>query len=299
MKKKEYVISLKMEDMTRELLFPQRSKEYMVLESTSDNMQIQRNCHYRASFFGVLLAEEGISYYRVGDFEYELQKGDILFCVPQEVFKIIYFSADIKQKQIFFSIDMLSDAGFNYRSNDMLKNFSNNPSYIIRGEQHLYKRLAFYIKELAYLNDFKNPVYYSNEMIWHYFSLLMYDIENYSKNFRQQASFSSREEEITSAFFALVREYYVEHHDVQFYADRLFVSRKYLTKVVKKAMLRTPKEIINQILLIEAKILLKNSANNVNQVACLLNFSDQTVFSKFFKKHTERNPSDYKMDDLF
>jgi len=36
MKKKEYVISLKMEDMTRELLFPQRSKEYMVLESTSD-----------------------------------------------------------------------------------------------------------------------------------------------------------------------------------------------------------------------------------------------------------------------
>ena len=77
--------------MTRELLFPQRSQEYMVQESTSDNMLIQLNCHYRASFFGVLLAEEGISYYRVGDYEYELQKGDILFCVPQEVFKVIYF----------------------------------------------------------------------------------------------------------------------------------------------------------------------------------------------------------------
>lgn len=285
--------------MTRELLFPQRSQEYMVQESTSDNMLIQRNCHYRASFFGVLLAEEGISYYRVGDYEYELQKGDILFCVPQEIFKVIYFSADIRQKQIFFSIDMLSDAGFNYRSNDMLKNFSNNPSYIIRGEKALYDRLAFFIDELGYLNDFKNSAYYSNEMSWHYFSLLMYDIENYSKHLRQQTNFSPREEEITSAFFALVREYFIEHHDVQFYADRLFVSRKYLTKVVKKAMLRTPKEIINQILLIEAKILLKNSSNNVNQVACLLNFSDQTVFSKFFKKQTNRNPSDYKMDDLF
>ncbi|WP_398455977.1 AraC family transcriptional regulator [Sphingobacterium thalpophilum] len=299
MKKRDYVISLTMEDMIGDSLFPLRSKEYMVLDLNGETMHIQRGCYYRASFFGIILIEEGTSYYRVGDYEYQLQKGDILFCVPQEIFKVIYFSADVRQKQIFFSIDMLSDAGFNYRSNEILKNFSSHPSYIIRDEPALYHRLAFYMKELGSLNDLKNIVYYGSEMIWHFFSLLMYDIENYSKQLRLQTNFSPREEEITSAFFALVREHFAAHHDVQFYADRLYVSRKYLTKVVKKAMSRTPKEIINQILLIEAKILLKRSTSNVSQVACTLNFSDQTVFSKFFKKHTNRKPSDYKMDDFF
>lgn len=295
----DLITFLKLEDLTETADPPLRNKEYFVLDANSKNLRIQPNKLYRAGYFGLMIMEEGSSYYSLGDHEYQITKGDILFCVPQEVFKLIYVSPDVRAKQIFFSVEMISDAGFNYRSNDILKSFSSNPSHIIRHEGDLFRRLSFHMDELATLNKKTTENYYGNDMMWHHFSLLMYDVENYIRGSEETVINTSREEELTTTFFGLVREHYIAHHDVQFYADELYVSRKYLSRIVKKTMCKSPKDIINQVLLIEAKILLRNSTSNVSEVAHSLNFSDTAVFSKFFKKLTGRKPSEYKMDDLF
>ncbi|MFD2966515.1 helix-turn-helix domain-containing protein [Sphingobacterium bambusae] len=293
------VSTLKLHQIVDLMLVPQRNRDYVVAAASYHDMQISLARFYRAEYFGLILIEQGSSYYSVGDYEYEVKAGDILFCVPQEIFKVHLLSADYKASQIFFSADMLSDAGFNYRSNDILKSFSSNPSYVIMDQKALFDRLKFHIQELSYLNDFRNAVYFHHEMIWHHFSLLMYEFENYTKQNKVNTKTTSREEAITTAFFALVRQFYIQHHDVQFYADKLFISRKYLSRVIKSSMDHSPKDIINQVLLIEAKILLRNTANNVNQVAGILHFSNQAVFSKFFKKLSGKTPLDYKSDDLF
>lgn len=288
-----------LEEFTSNSSFPLRSKEFFAANVTIENIRIQPNKLYRSDCFGVMILEEGSMFYSIGDHEYQITKGDILFCVPKEAFRFLYLSPDVKGKQISFSIDMLHEAGFNYRTNDIIKSFSNNISYIIRHEESLFRRLSFHISELTSLNDASVENYYADEMIWHHFSLLMYEIDVFHRAVPEQLTNSSREEELTTAFFTLVRDHYVEHHDVQFYADSLHVSRKYLSRIVKKTMAKSPKDIINQVLLIEAKILLRNSRSNVNQVAESLKFSDSAVFSKFFKKHSGVKPSEYKMADLF
>jgi transcriptional regulator GlxA family with amidase domain len=62
---------------------------------------------------------------------------------------------------------------------------------------------------------------------------------------------------------------------------------------------KSPKEIINNVLLIEAKVLLKNNKFSVKDVAVKLSFADQATFSKFFKKLTGKNPSCYKVSAEF
>ncbi|HFK5570495.1 TPA: helix-turn-helix domain-containing protein [Elizabethkingia meningoseptica] len=79
----------------------------------------------------------------------------------------------------------------------------------------------------------------------------------------------------------------------------MFITRKYLSKVIKKTLNKTPKDVINQTLTIEAKLLLKRSNANINEIAASLSFSDQAMFSKFFKKQTGQSPSEYKIDDIF
>ncbi|MFC0344728.1 helix-turn-helix domain-containing protein [Epilithonimonas hispanica] len=96
-----------------------------------------------------------------------------------------------------------------------------------------------------------------------------------------------------------MRQHFKEQHNVQFYADKLFISRKYLTKVINKTMYKSPRDIIHQVLVVEARMLLRNSNSNVNEVASQLKFSDQASFIKFLKKHVGKSPLEYKGSDLY
>ncbi|RTZ50442.1 AraC family transcriptional regulator [Chryseobacterium arthrosphaerae] len=81
-----------------------------------------------------------------------------------------------------------------------------------------------------------------------------------------------REDELTTSFFKLVQEHFKEEHNVQFYADKLFISRKYLTKVINKTTFKSPRDVIHQVLAVEARLLLRNPNLNVNEVAAQLKF---------------------------
>jgi AraC-like DNA-binding protein len=54
----------------------------------------------------------------------------------------------------------------------------------------------------------------------------------------------------------LVKENILQHKDVQYYADKLFITNKYLILIVKKATGKTPHQIIDEALLKEACVLL-------------------------------------------
>lgn len=293
------IILLKFSDLLEANAFPVRNHNMILLEEIYSQSNVRLNQVYRTEYFGIMLVESGESYYSVGDYRYEIKQNDILFIVPGENFKVHFISKDFSAKYLFFNIQMISEAGFNYRSNDIIKSFSTHPSYIIKDEPSFYTRIRNAIVELAFLNDDRNTIFFANEMIWHLFSLVMYTIEEFFRQTKSRVATTSREETITTEFYLLVQSYYNKHHDVQFYADQLFISRKHLSKVIKKTMGITPKDIINQVLLIEAKILLKNRSTTIGSVADLLSFKDHFTFSKFFKKQTAMSPKDYKEEELF
>ncbi|WP_270087983.1 AraC family transcriptional regulator [Sphingobacterium sp. SYP-B4668] len=290
---------LNFEDLIAHLNTDLRIKDYIVFDMDRSNLLIKLNLWYKANYSGIVLVTAGSGRFTVDDQSFEVKANDVIYTVLRESFTIDYISPDYKAKEIFFSNEFINEAGFNYKSNDMLRRLTDHPSGVIAQQSGLFRRLMFHMEELEALNRPDAENYYFNEMIWHHFSLLMYEIDNHFKRNETVRLLTSREEEITTDFFALVRTHFVAHHDIQFYADELCISRKYLSRVIRRTMSKTPSDIINQILTIEAKLLLRNTSNNVCQVAEQLNFSDQAVFSKFFKKHTGTNPSDYKRDDLF
>ena len=98
----------------------------------------------------------------------------------------------------------------------------------------------------------------------------------------------------THEFVRLVRKYFRSEHSVRFYADRLCISPKYLSLVVKECTGRSAAEIIDEHLLLEAKNLLRFSGKNIQQVAYELNFSNQSSFGKYFKHLTGLSPSEFQ-----
>ncbi len=98
----------------------------------------------------------------------------------------------------------------------------------------------------------------------------------------------------THEFVRLVRKYFRHEHTVRFYANKLCISPKYLSLVVKEACGRTAADIIDEYLLLEAKNLLRFSGKNIQQIAFELNFANQSSFGKYFKNLTGLSPSEFQ-----
>lgn len=105
-----------------------------------------------------------------------------------------------------------------------------------------------------------------------------------------------RKEEIAKNFLLLVSIHFKQERSVQFYSDKLYISRKHLTKVITEVFNKTPKEIITETIISEAKILLINPKNTIGDIINDLNFQDISIFSKFFKNKTGLSPRNFKMN---
>ena len=95
-------------------------------------------------------------------------------------------------------------------------------------------------------------------------------------------------------FIKLVHLHFTKERTVSFYAQKLFISPKYLSLLVKEATGRSAAQWIDQHVITEAKNLLRYSGKNIQQVAYALNFSNQSSFGKYFKHLTGMSPTEYQ-----
>lgn len=104
----------------------------------------------------------------------------------------------------------------------------------------------------------------------------------------------SRRISYVSDFVQLVHDHYSRERSLSFYADRLFISPKYLSLIVKEVTNHSAIEIIDSHVILAAKNLLRFSGKNIQQIAYELNFPNQSSFGKYFKHLTGMSPSQFQ-----
>ena len=110
----------------------------------------------------------------------------------------------------------------------------------------------------------------------------------HAKRLRETATRSTI---IANHFKHLVEQRFIEERSVARYAEMLYITPKHLTDVVKEVLGRTPREVIESLLLLEAKVLLRSTDKTMTQIAQELRFADQSHFGKFIKQHTGHSPA--------
>lgn len=105
---------------------------------------------------------------------------------------------------------------------------------------------------------------------------------------------TNRKEELFEKFIALVYEYSSTRRDVQFYADQLCVSARYLSAIVQSLTRHSPKEVIDTRCIQEIKMLLRTTNEPMQEIAFRLDFPDQSFFTRYFKKHTGMTPAEFR-----
>lgn len=99
---------------------------------------------------------------------------------------------------------------------------------------------------------------------------------------------------LTEKFLSLVQINFKKERFLEFYASKLEVTTKHLSRTVKETTGFTAVEWIDRFVILEAKVLLKSTTMSIQQISDELNFPSQSFFGKYFKKHTARSPKDFR-----
>lgn len=105
---------------------------------------------------------------------------------------------------------------------------------------------------------------------------------------------ASRQQEIFDNFMKLMKENYTQERKIAWYADKLCVTPRYLSRIIRETSGHFASEYIDIFVISEAKHLLHSRKYTVLQVSEMLNFSSQSLFGRYFKNLTGYSPSDYQ-----
>jgi AraC family transcriptional regulator, transcriptional activator of pobA len=126
----------------------------------------------------------------------------------------------------------------------------------------------------------------------HILLLMMREIYRpHAKKINEAATRSMR---ITNQFKHLLEKNFLEWRSVKRYASQLNITPKYLSEAVKDTTGKSPRDLINDVILLESKVLLGSTDKSISEIAHYLQFEDQSHFSRFIRQHTGRTPSDWR-----
>ena len=104
----------------------------------------------------------------------------------------------------------------------------------------------------------------------------------------------SKNEMLVDSFLKYVQANYKEQRGVEFYADKLSLTPKYLSKLIKENSGMSANDWIDSYVVLEAKALLKSTNKTIQQISDELNFPSQSFFGKYFKRQVGVSPKEYK-----
>lgn len=116
--------------------------------------------------------------------------------------------------------------------------------------------------------------------------------EMYTEN--RAAVIPCRGRVIADKFLDLLSEHHSSQRKVTFYAEKLGLTPKYLSGLVKDVTGKSAPEWIDDFVILEAKNMLRYSDMPIKAIVGRLNFPDPPTFHKFFKYHTGITPMQYR-----
>lgn len=238
------------------------------------------------SIIGICLA--GQCSFKLNLKRYEVKSPAILTLMPGQIIENIEYSPDFEGHAIVLSKRFI----------DMLNIPMWQQQYIALYDKPINRIFSDYTQQVSLFlvmlrsaaSDVENP--YRLQVIENLIRALFYG--GISKFHKMESDSVSYKNSIVERYIELVQTHYREERIIGFYADKLCITPKYLSKLVKEYTGRSAGEWIENYVILEARAMLQSSDMTIQQIASSLNFPNQSFFGKYFKRATGLSPKQYR-----
>lgn len=259
-----------------------------ILESKKDMMTIP----HRAQFYHVLWIKKGEGTHFVDFNPIKIEDNTIIF-IPQNSVNMYDKNGRYHGKSILFTDSFFSKnkADIQYLHSSMLYSDLYDTAKIKVNKDHSDLKIFLNAMETEYNRDNDKAQLLILHNMLHIF-LLQAERDIKKQGFEELESSSNLDYLVS--FKDLLEENFRKEKTVSKYAAKLNISEKQLHKACTALLEKTPKTIINERILLEAKRLLAHSNQNIKEIAYNLGYDEPTNFIKYFKKNTNSTPSEFR-----
>lgn len=246
----------------------------------------------RMNFILIGLCTQGEVMYQLDTHKQVIKPGDILIVSDRHVVDSYQHSEDMKGLCIMMTVHFF---------HEIIKNVSDVSSLFLFSRQHpvmsLEPREIETFKE--YFQAIKQKIgdhsnHFRKDLVKTLLLAMFYDLSNIIYRVQNDDLPKIRSKVIFTRFINLVEKNYKTERRVGWYSQQLDITPKYLAETVKAASRRTPNEWINDYIVLELRVLLKNSTKSIKEITKELNFPNQSFLGKFFKEHVGMTPSQFR-----
>ncbi|WP_037575522.1 helix-turn-helix domain-containing protein [Sporocytophaga myxococcoides] len=246
-------------------------------------------------FFILLFITNGSGTHSIDFKNYEVKAGSLFLLSPGQVHHW-NLSSDINGYILFFTKEyFLLD--FNYNKLLTLPFFYthiNSPCMEIKEEE--IEQISNIFKKID--NEYLTKRKFFHDVIRLNLKMLLIELERKYTATQQTPGLMQYQTHQLHKLEALIDRHYKEHKQISEYADVMNISLKQLNTLCKKALNKTPGDLLQDRLILEAKRLLVYSDNSVSSIAGILNYSDNSYFIRLFRKLTNMTPEQFRTIQL-
>ncbi len=278
------------------------SNQVSVTESVGDGIQLLddikslRDMPDTVRIYGyiAILVHQGHGNVSVNGKHVDLQPYDFFLGTPNIVFADSFLSADFSMSGTFIDLESA-----HLIERELLMSLSLraklNESEVFHLNQEDYTAMRdFFTLMVSKLSDATLP---DRDVVLRYLvNAGFYEFTGRLKRYYANLP-ADRESQGTSAsvifsrFASMLDGESLKNHPVQWWAERLNITPKYLSFVCRKVVGKTAGHLIADAIIRDANALLQNPSLNIKQIADQLGFCNQSHFGTFYKRHTGKAPS--------
>lgn len=133
-----------------------------------------------------------------------------------------------------------------------------------------------------------------DKVLQHVLMAIFYSSEEIRNQLETESGAYTSADAISKEFMRLVKDNFRSERQLQFYADKLCITPRYLSRVVKECTGSSAADWIERYVVLEARALLKSTSMTIQQISDELNFPSQTFFGKYFKRRVGMSPKLYR-----
>lgn len=242
---------------------------------------------------GLILCEHGSFNFIINKKSYCAHKGECVFLSEGADFYISGYSEDLAINLFFYRIDPIRNIlGSSIMAMYLYMTYTPEPCYVwATGEENDF--LSYF----SLLNNKSKNLL--NPFDHHEHKLLLLALTYrlctvYSHHIMENDKVNGHKIDTFIKLIRLVEKYYMQERGVVFYADKLCLSPKYLSALVKSVCGYTVQELVFKAIIRKSIFWLKNTSKPIQEIADELNFPNASAFGTFFKKQVGLSPLHYR-----
>lgn len=253
----------------------------------------------RSERMSIFVVTEGEGAINLDMKDYHIKENTLVLITPTTIMSMLPVEKSCTLSGVSFTIDFMAEMGMPKNGSEIFSFFSSRFSPIWNLEKEDKQVIVDLIRRLVEHTTQYAIHPFGKEILIHSFFIFLYELGAMAQKYSQMTRMNfTRQESLIIKFGNLARDQFREVRTVKKYADQLNVSAKYLSEIVKEFSGKNASEIINDLVILEAKFLLSRSQLSIGEIADNLNFSDQSFFGKYFKRHTGMSPKTYRESEF-